>query len=134
LLENQLLDDAVSINPNSSLCFAEHFDITTLTEDFKQVAETNLLKAINLLDNHHSQNSMNAMLTKLQLLQCDYHEVNHRNTSTGNENLRISAAKHFAKIDKIRNQSLKEVAPELYEFYNRYGYSEEYDKFVPFPL
>jgi organic radical activating enzyme len=41
-------------------------------------------------------------------------------------------ALNMARLDKIRNQSLKDVAPELYEFYRLYGYDKEYEhKYTP---
>jgi len=40
-------------------------------------------------------------------------------------------AKHLAEIDKIRNQNLKLVAPELYEIYREYNYDQYYNNFTP---
>lgn len=47
------------------------------------------------------------------------------------EELYFTAAKNIAEIDKIRKQSLKEVAPELYEIYKHYNYDYYYNNFTP---
>lgn len=132
--QHGLLDNNVKLLINSSLCSAEQHDVTTLTEEFKQYAQGHVERAVDLLEGHHNQDEMKSLLNKLKLLKCDYHESSVRNESVTSEALRVSAAHHYARLDKIRNQSLKVVAPELYEFYKNYGYDEEYEHFVPFPL
>jgi radical SAM protein with 4Fe4S-binding SPASM domain len=42
-----------------------------------------------------------------------------------------TASKHLAEIDKIRNQNLQTVAPEIYNIYKKYGYDEYYNNFTP---
>lgn len=126
-----LLDNSVKLLINSSLCSAEQHDVTTLTEEFKQYAQTHVERAVELLNGHPSQDDMKAILNKLQLLKCDYHESSSRNESITQESLRVAAAKHYARLDIIRNQSLKKVAPELYEYYKNYGYDLEFENFEP---
>ena len=53
------------------------------------------------------------------------------NEETVDDNIFYKAAKHLAEIDKIRNQRLSDVAPELYDIYKIYGYDEYYDNFTP---
>ena len=131
---NDLLNNNVKLIVNSSVCFAEHHDVSTLTEEFKQYAQRHVERAVELLNEHPNKSDMEAVVNKLKLLKCDYHKASKRHVSVEHESLREFAAKHYAQLDIIRKQSLKEVAPELYEFYKDYGYDEEYNTFVPFPL
>jgi radical SAM protein with 4Fe4S-binding SPASM domain len=131
---NDLLNNNVKLIVNSSVCFAEHHDVSTLTEEFKQYAQQHVERAVELLNEHPNKSDMEAVVNKLKLLKCDYHKASKRHESVAHESLRIFAAKQYAQLDIIRKQSLKEVAPELYEFYKDYGYDEEYQTFVPFTL
>jgi len=47
------------------------------------------------------------------------------------EEIYYKTARHLAEIDKVRNQSLKSVAPELYEIYQTYDYDRYYNNFTP---
>lgn len=132
--KHNLLNDNIKLIVNSSVCFAEHHDVSTLTEEFKQYAQHHVERAVELLGNHPNKSDMEAVVNKLKLLKCDYHKPSKRHESVEHEHLRIFAAKHYAQLDIIRKQSLKKVAPELYEFYRHYGYDEEYETFVPYPL
>lgn len=132
--KHDMLDNNVKLLVNSSVCFAEQYDVSTLTEEFKQYAQTHVERAVELLEDHPNKADMEAVVNKLKLLKCDYHKASHRHESVTHESLRIFAAKQYARLDKIRKQSLKKVAPELYEFYKDYGYDEEYETFVPFSL
>lgn len=51
--------------------------------------------------------------------------------SPTNNKIFYQAAKHLAEIDKIRNQNLETVAPEIYNIYKNYGYDEYYNNFTP---
>jgi hypothetical protein len=133
LQKHDLLDNNVKLLVNSSVCFTEHHDVSTLTEEFKQYAQPHVDRAVELLKDHPNKSDMEAVVNKLKLLKCDYHEASKRHESVAHESLRIFAAKHYAKLDRIRNQSLKQVAPELYDFYKDYGYDEEYKLFVDHP-
>jgi radical SAM protein with 4Fe4S-binding SPASM domain len=53
------------------------------------------------------------------------------NEPVSDEAIYFQTSRHLAEIDKIRNQSLKSVAPELYDIYKKYGYDESYNNFTP---
>lgn len=44
----------------------------------------------------------------------------------------FKTAKHLAEIDKVRNQSIKNIAPEIYNIYKEYMYDQYYDSFTPY--
>lgn len=46
------------------------------------------------------------------------------------EEYQTLAAYRFARIDKVRNQSLKNVAPDIYEIYENFGYEQDYESFT----
>ncbi len=56
---------------------------------------------------------------------------NWMNQPVEDESIFRQTARHLAEIDKIRNQNLLSVAPELYKIYKKYGYDESYDNFTP---
>jgi radical SAM protein with 4Fe4S-binding SPASM domain len=122
LLEHGMLDSSVFIDYNSALNCTSHLDITSLPDHIKQQAIKNIDLLIEKLERLGIKSSIESVKNKIQ-----------ENYVISESTLKY-AAESFAKLDVIRNQSLKEVAPELYEIYKDYGYEEVATTFVPFEL
>lgn len=143
LHEYNLINDQTLVHMYSALGYVEFLEITTLTDTMKKEAISSLNRAIDLLGNNSSASNAKSLILKLGKPITDYgqdlkcmrsifpDEITTDVTEVGH---RTKAAKHFAMLDKIRNQSVKEIAPELYELYKHYGYDDEFNKFVPFTL
>ena len=143
LQDNNLLDETNIIYTYSVLGYVEFLEITTLPEDYKKDVIKQLHEANILLGDHPSKTNIDALILKLAQPITDYGQdlkcmasmfKEDFSSEVSPEGHRKKAAKHFAMLDKIRNESLKHIAPELYDIYKDYGYEEEYQKFVPFTL
>lgn len=141
LLENNLLDNDNIVYMYSVLGYVEFLEITTLPEQYKQQVIKQLEEAKILLGNHPSISNIDSLILKLSQPITDYKQElkcmasmfkNDFSTEVTPEAHRKKAAKHFAMLDKIRNQSVKDIAPELYEIYKDYGYDEEFINFKPY--
>jgi len=118
LIDNKLID-VYSLFVYNILQGAIEFNIKNAPIELKDMANESLerLKTITKEWPRHIHD-----ITNVQ---------NWLNQPVGDESIFAQTAKHLAEIDKIRNQNLKTVAPELYDIYRKYGYDESYDNFTP---
>jgi hypothetical protein len=119
LLDNDMLDSTISIDFNSALSCTSHLDITSMPDESKIITIKNIEELITRLHDKNINSTLESVKNKLI---GDY---------SINSAVRQTTAENFAKLDIIRNQSLKDVAPELYEIYSQYGYDRVYATFKP---
>ena len=117
LLSNLLLDEHTPFVYNI-LQGPMEYNIKTLPEKYKDRARESLDKLQKIvLDWKKHMPGIKSMRSILDD-QCD-NVLRHQ----------TYAADQFAKIDKLRSQSLKEIAPDIYEIYKDFGYDIFHNNF-----
>jgi len=126
LIDHDFADNTTEIDYNSAICFKPHFDVVTLSNEQKIECINRIEITKNLLDLHGIVSTIDSVTEKLKSDGSAIIEES--------QGMLTIAANNFAKLDVIRNQSLKEVAPELYEIYSQHGYDEMLANFKPYEL
>jgi radical SAM protein with 4Fe4S-binding SPASM domain len=112
LINEGILDKTTDLRYNP-LVEPKYFDAKNMPNEYKAtaVADLNKLKTM--------------PYQPLPLIDAIIYRIN----LESEDNLRFKAAKELAELDKIRNQSLKVIAPELYDIYKEYGYDDYFTNF-----
>lgn len=118
LIKNDLIQEDTPFSFNI-LQGPDYFNIKNAPEKLKNLASESLDRLEKSTSNRYTFSQSINIVKKWIAENCD-----------SNENYFITA-KNFAEIDKIRNQNLKTIAPEIYEIYKSFNYETYYDNFTP---
>lgn len=119
LIDNDLIDQRTPFSYNV-LSGPMAYNIKIMPLKYKQRANESLDRLEKLVGtwSHHSNNIKSVR--------------NWLNDSVENPEKHLEyGAKQFATLDKIREQNLEEIAPDIYEIYKDFNYNDYFNSFTP---